>query len=212
MKNKLIAWATVLFLAVDTVMFAAAGYPVEAPAQQEETIAIEEEEAKPTLPSEPIEQIIYEEIAVEALPPETIEVVSAEYPVAAQVWNAMKAKGWTDEVCAGIMGNMMAECGGRTLNLNPNAIGDGGTSYGLCQWHNGRKNNLINNYGTEIEQQIEYLSYELGDVNSYFSTITNYEQIAYEFCIKFERPSNAQQKGIDRKTLAQTAYNYFVGK
>ena len=75
-----------------------------------------------------------------------------------------------------------------------------------------RKNNLLNNYGKEIEQQIDYLAYELGDINAYFSTTVNYEQIAYEFCVRFERPSNAHNKGIDRKTLAQTAYNYFVGK
>ena len=212
MKNKLIAWATVLFLVVDTVVFAAAGFPAEAPTLSEEVIEIKEEEAKPTTPCETIEPIVFEEVVVEEIQPELAQVASDEYPIAAQVWNAMKAKGWSDEICAGIMGNMMAECGGRTLKLNPYAIGDSGTSYGLCQWHKGRKNKLLNNYGKEIEQQIDYLAYELGDVNTYFSTTVNYEQIAYEFCVKFERPSNAHNKGIDRKTLAQTAYNYFVGK
>jgi hypothetical protein len=122
----------------------------------------------------------------------------------------MKAKGWSDEICAGIMGNMMAECGGGTLNLNPYAIGDSGTSFGLCQWHNGRKSNLLNNYGESIEEQIAFLEAELGDINTYFSNPTDYKAIAYEFCIIFERPSNKEQKGIERKALAQTAFEYFV--
>ena len=41
------------------------------------------------------------------------EVRASEYPIATQVWLYMKEEfGWSDTVCAGIMGNMMAECGG----------------------------------------------------------------------------------------------------
>ena len=40
------------------------------------------------------------------------EKKAAEYPVATQIWRYMKAQGWNDYVCAGIMGNIMAEVGG----------------------------------------------------------------------------------------------------
>ena len=39
----------------------------------------------------------------------------AKYPVATYIWRYMKDLGWSDAVCAGIMGNMMAEVGGHTL-------------------------------------------------------------------------------------------------
>ena len=40
-----------------------------------------------------------------------------EYPEAMFIWSYMKSKfGWSDETCAGIMGNMMAEVGGGTLS------------------------------------------------------------------------------------------------
>ena len=43
-----------------------------------------------------------------------------KYPVATEVWLYMKDLGWSDSVCAGIMGNMMSEVGGKTLKLDPN--------------------------------------------------------------------------------------------
>lgn len=205
MKNKLIACLTAMFLIVDCALVAATGVPAKG-SSQEESVIVEDEAEKPVSPAPPCEPLVY----AESVPEEDIEVTSDEYPAAAQVWNAMKAKGWSDEICAGIMGNMMAECGGGTLNLNPYAIGDSGTSFGLCQWHNGRKSNLLNNYGESIEEQIAFLEAEIGDINTYFSNPTDYKAIAYEFCIIFERPSNKEQKGIERKALAQTAFEYFV--
>ena len=41
----------------------------------------------------------------------------AEYPAATEVWLYLKELGYNDYVCAGIMGNLMAETGGQTLNL-----------------------------------------------------------------------------------------------
>ena len=45
----------------------------------------------------------------------------------------MKNLGWNDYVCAGILGNMMAEAGGGTLDLQTTIYGNG--FYGLCQWN-----------------------------------------------------------------------------
>ena len=132
---------------------------------------------------------------------------------AQEVWNAMKDKGWSDDLCAGIMGNIMAECGGNTLNLNPYGYGDSGTSFGLCQWHAGRKNTLINKFGTSIKSQIDYLEYELKNgYSNILNSTKNYKEIAYDFCVQFERPSNKHNKGIYRQKLAEIAYNTFAGK
>ena len=40
-----------------------------------------------------------------------------KYPEAYKIWHYLKKLGYNDYVCAGIMGNIMAECGGQTLNI-----------------------------------------------------------------------------------------------
>lgn len=65
-------------------------------------------------------------------------IAESEYPVATEIWNFMKAQGWNDYVCAGIMGNIMAEVGGQSFNIRYDAYGDG--YYGICQWNRGYGN------------------------------------------------------------------------
>ena len=146
------------------------------------------------------------------------EIVEESKPIAEQVWDAMKAKGWSDDVCAAILGNMMAECGGNTLDLNPYVNGDKGTSFGLCQWHAKRKSSMLNfnnqNYNTTdnlptIEHQIDYLEYELQSY-SFINSDKSYKELAYEFCVKFERPANKYKKAKHRQQLAEIAYQEFA--
>ena len=47
----------------------------------------------------------------------TTTQASGKYSQATQVWNGLKALGLNDYVCAGIMGNIMAEVGGQTLDI-----------------------------------------------------------------------------------------------
>jgi hypothetical protein len=74
------------------------------------------------------------------------DVRSAEYPVATQAWLYMKNEfGWSDTVCAGILGNMMAECGGcwsSDLNWSVNSS----SGYGMIQWLGSRRNLLFSIY------------------------------------------------------------------
>ena len=61
---------------------------------------------------------------------EELEVVQweskkAEYPVATEIWFYMKNLGWNDYICAGIMGNILTETGGQTLNVKYNIYGNG---------------------------------------------------------------------------------------
>ena len=126
----------------------------------------------------------------------------SQYPNATKVWNIMKSYGWNDIVCAGIMGNMMRECGGDSFNLNPYA---GTSHYGLCQWskryHGGA-------WGKDIAGQLEYLKSTL-DI-SIFNGCTTPEAAAEKFCWSYERPASSDpvHKRINN---ARRAYEYFVG-
>ena len=130
------------------------------------------------------------------------EIKLSEYPNATQVWNIMKSYGWSDIICAGIMGNMMRECGGDTFNLNPYA---GTSHYGLCQWskryHGGA-------WGKDIAGQLEYLKATL-DI-SIFNGCTTPEKAAEKFCWSYERPASSDpvHKRINN---ARRAYEYFCG-
>ena len=59
-----------------------------------------------------------------AIEKERWENKKSQYPEATEVWLFMKEQGWNDYVCAGIMGNLMSETGGHTLNLNPKFEGE----------------------------------------------------------------------------------------
>ena len=150
----------------------------------------------------------------------TTTTTAAPVSLAEQVWRAMKAKGWNDDVCAGIMGNIMAECGGGTLEISAYLDGDGKTSFGLCQWHNERKADMLKfngkNYNTTtnlppIEHQIDFIEYELNLYNiDIIDSDKNYEEVAYEFCVEFEIPNNKYKKAEQRKQFAKIAYQEFA--
>lgn len=139
-----------------------------------------------------------------------------EYPVATEVWRYMsETLGWSDYVCAGIMGNMMAECGGQTLNLHWN-IYNGTGHYGLCQWSPAYFPQM---QGASIQSQLKFLGTSTeatfngwaGNVFGYnyndFLSITDSAIAARIFCLVYERPGGYDgQRGYN----AQMAYNYFA--
>jgi hypothetical protein len=137
-------------------------------------------------------------------PTNKIDIYENEYPVAKQVWDIMKSYGWNDNICAGILGNMMRECGGDTFNLQWNIIG-GNSHYGLCQWsikyHKGA-------WYLNVEDQVEYLKNTL-DI-SIFDECSTPEEAAYIFCKVYERPGQTDPIG-KRRANARRAYDYFVG-
>ena len=77
--------------------------------------------------------------------------------------------------------------------------GDGGTSYGLFQWHNDRKHGLIsaypNSYNT-VQSQYNYLLSELNDYTELYSNLISgsksSKELSYDFCYYFERPKNKE--------------------
>ncbi|MDD6275914.1 MAG: phage tail tip lysozyme [Clostridia bacterium] len=125
--------------------------------------------------------------------------------------------GLNSAAACGVLANIEAES-----NFNPNLTGDNGTSYGICQWHAGRFDNLKSycekngyNYKT-IEGQLKYLQYELTNNKSDTGNILerlkvdNTEKGAYtagyNWCYYFERPANKADKSVTRGNNAKNNY------
>lgn len=147
---------------------------------------------------------------------------AAEYPATTEAWLYMKNEfGWSDIICAGIIGNLMAECGGcwtQDLDWKIN------TSHGMgmVQWIGGRRTQLINLYGENpsITQQLDFVRAELYGLDGVTKQVTDSqldkimnaetpEDCAYYLACYYERC--AEQHRYPRKGYARTAYEYFVG-
>lgn len=104
------------------------------------------------------------------------------------------SKGLTRAQAAGIAGNLLYESG-----FNPSAVGDGGTSFGVAQWHLGRgaamkQWTVANGYSsTSFKGQLEYLWHELNHGESYalgkLRATSSASDAGMAFCRYFERPA-----------------------
>jgi hypothetical protein len=125
-------------------------------------------------------------------------------------------------LAAGAVGSMQGESG---QNLNPGLWGDGGTSYGIAQWHRANKRNdrltpLESKYGVNnksLTDQLNYLWWELNtrEKGAYQKWIaaTDVRDAAKKWTTHFERPRNPTSKGRVRagyaaNVLKQTGSNY----
>lgn len=104
-----------------------------------------------------------------------------------------------------LMVNAKAESGFNPL-IDGDLINGVYTSYGLFQWHDTRKNNLITmfpgNY-SNIDSQVSFLKYELenGYFNLYDSLLIGSsatDTLSYNFCYEFERPANKETTCLTR--------------
>ena len=150
---------------------------------------------------------------------------TGNYPEAQLIWDTMISWGWAPETCAGIIGNMMAEIGGGTLDLS-DWNSNGGCGYGLIQWTGSRRSLLKSRYGSypNIEQQLIFMRDELFGTNntrqqvssSVLNRIMNTngnetpESIAFCFASNYERC--ASQYRARRQGYARIAYDYFMNK
>lgn len=128
---------------------------------------------------------------------------------------AVKKMGYNTAAAAGLLANLKAES-----SFRPDANGDSGTSYGICQWHASRKTRLINwcsdngyDY-TTLEGQLYFLKYELEkyypSVHKYMKGVSDTAQGAYDagyyFCYHFEAPANRASKSQSRGNSAKNTY------
>lgn len=146
----------------------------------------------------------------------TLPVFGENLVIERQVYEYLTEQlGLPGSSACGILANMEQESA-----FNPNALGDNGTSYGLCQWHAGRYAALRSfcqgrgvDYQT-VAGQLAYLRYELENTYSELlaqlrvqaDTADGAFRAAYLWCTEFERPENADQNGILRGTLARGKY------
>lgn len=115
----------------------------------------------------------------------------------------------------GILANIQCESA-----FKPDALGDNGTSYGICQWHAERYTALKTwcssndkDYKT-LDGQLWYLKYELEQ--SYTSVLTYIKAVensstgaynaGYHWCAKFEIPANTEVNAQKRGELAKGTY------
>lgn len=144
---------------------------------------------------------------------------NSKYSEATQIWNYMKNLGWSDAVCAGIMGNMMAEVGGQTLDLSRWSYYSNNGYYGVCQWSKQFYPGVI---GRDIEGQCDFLRDTIRkEINAYgsryasgmnyekFLQLDNPQDVALCFAKAYERCGSGSY-GV-RQSNAQKAYDYFVG-
>ena len=139
-----------------------------------------------------------------------------QYPAATEIWLYMKDLGWNDYVCAGIMGNLMAEVGGQTLNIQYWLKGNG--YYGMCQWNKAYCEGV---WGADLTGQCNFLrdtikyeidtfgyAYKKGFNFNSFLAMTNERDAAKAFAKCYERCGSGTY--IIRQNNATKAYEYFV--
>lgn len=132
-----------------------------------------------------------------------------------KIYSYLSNKGLNKASICGILSNIYYES-----NYNPLAVGDNGTSYGLCQWHLTRREELFryaNKKGlnvNSIETQIDYMLEELK--NSYYivntllynnaNSIDDAYNVADVFCKYYEIPADKINKARERGSYARKLF------
>lgn len=105
-------------------------------------------------------------------------------------------QGFDKEAAAGMVGNWIYESGG---SLNPNAIGDNGTSYGIAQWHNERWDALRewasanNSDASDFRTQVLFALHEIisgREKGNYYANNGGVEQQVRNYMNNVERPAD----------------------
>ena len=131
----------------------------------------------------------------------------------ASIYTILSEKGYSKAAICAILANMSQESGFRT-----DALGDNGTSYGLCQWHEGRwdrLNSYCNEHGydpSSIEGQIAYMDYELQNnypdvyekLMSVDDTIEGAREASKYWTIHYEIPAYKEQRASERAATIET--------
>jgi len=146
--------------------------------------------------------------------------ISGEYDYSkldSKVRNVIKYlvdKGLNNAGACGVAGNIYYES-----SFDTAAIGDNGTSFGICQWHYERGDAMKRmagaNWSNNMSGQLDYLWYELE--NSYGSLLSALKGVqnsasgaknaADMFCRQFERPANVDAKSIQRQGKAEEYFS-----
>ncbi len=132
------------------------------------------------------------------------------------VCKTLLASGFSRAAVAGLMANIEHESG-----FKLDALSDNGTSNGLFQWHKGRLDNLRqycgSEYLTSIKCQLDFFLYEITEGSEkndgayeYLMGNHNAYDMAYHFCLLFERPKGGATSAANRGKLAESKYVSYV--
>lgn len=124
---------------------------------------------------------------------------------AKKAYNYYLNRGVKPNVAAGIVGNLYKESG-----LNPNAVGDKGTAFGVAQWRGNRLSNLKNYASskgrsyTDLNTQLDFILDEKGE-NQVLTLMGNQspEVAAKTFADKYERPNPKYADYSTRSSVAK---------
>lgn len=146
-----------------------------------------------------------------------IKQFEKEHYYATKVWEYLRQEGFSQEVTCAIIGNMMIETSGGSLDLNPTIYSPSGNYYGLCQWS---KKYCPDAQGLSFEDQLDYLvktmpwefntfgkNYKSGFKYEDFLAMTDVEEAALAFAKSYERCSSVSYEM--RQEAAVVAYEYF---
>lgn len=155
--------------------------------------------------------------------------------VAEQIWNFLiNDMGYSEYVAAGIMGNIMEESGGQTLNIDPRAENfEGNGHYGIFQWDKVTYPDVLYK---DLAVQLEFYKTWINEFDTYaknyksgfsyqeFLTMTDPEQVAIAFATVLERyegfengvwqsyvVTGSTAKYEQRMKNAKNAYATYVG-
>lgn len=144
------------------------------------------------------------------------EKCAESWSVATKIWQYLRKCGYNNYVCAGIMGNIMTECGGQSFDIQATLYDNG--YYGICQWSHHWYPAV---WGQDLNYQLKYLVKTMPDEfknygNRYyqgfnytaFCNLQDEQSVAYAFAKCYERC--ASQYYAIRATNASKAYKYFA--
>lgn len=134
-------------------------------------------------------------------------------------YSFLTSKGLNSAAACGVLGNIQYESG-----FNTAAVGDNGTSFGLCQWHNQRGVNMKayagDNWATNVTGQMGYLWYELENkyqgVLSSILNVSNTEMgaatAADVWVRRFEVPADVDNASTKRQAAAKQFFAKVVNQ
>jgi len=139
-------------------------------------------------------------------------------PIPREIVEFLLSKGLNTAAAIGVIANIRAESSFRT-----DAVGDYGTSFGLCQWHNERNTAMRQvagtNWSTNLTGQLEYLWIELNQsyyidllhtLQSVPNTLEGAKTATDAFIRNFEFPAEVNRKSIERQGYAEEYWNQVV--
>lgn len=141
-----------------------------------------------------------------------------EYETATIIWDYLLEQDYSETIAAAILGNIMAEAGGQTLDIDA-TIGSK-DYYGICQWSYKYCSDV---FDKDLEEQLDYLNktmekefntfgsqYKSNFKFSDFLEMTDVHEAALAFSKCYER--NTPGSYFVRQENAVVAYDYFVEK